>query len=254
MLVTALATFCGDLISNHRLSRELRQMSIAMVRALVNAIDQKDEYTSGHSVRVGYFASLLGSELGLGPVDLQMLEWSALLHDVGKIGIRDDVLQKTTRLSDEEFDHIKEHPVRSHKVVRQIPQLGQALDGVLHHHEHYDGSGYPNGLQGEKIPLQARIIQIADVFDALTSTRSYRSAYDWRGALNILEKEAGRTVDPQLAKIFDSLVRRHIGDAPDGWEKLVDRAGQYEPLAPARADLPTQGSKHANVASGAFAG
>jgi putative nucleotidyltransferase with HDIG domain len=227
LLVESLTAFCGDLIRNHRLVRELREMSIAMVRSLVNAVDQKDEYTCGHSLRVAYYATTLGRRLGLGEVDLQMLQWAGLLHDVGKIGIRDDVLKKEGKLTVEEFAHIKEHPVRSHKVVQEVPQLAQALDGILHHHERYDGSGYPAGLKGEQIPLQARIIQIADVFDALTSNRSYRKAYDWRRALEILQEEAGKTVDPRLQKTFDAMIRETLGDDPAAWERLVEHANHF---------------------------
>ena len=112
-LLESLTTFCGDVIRNQRLVRELREMSFTMVRSLVNAVDQKDQYTSGHSMRVGYFATLLGRRLGMSGEELRMLEWSALLHDVGKIGIRDDVLKKNGKLTDGEFAHVKEHPVRS---------------------------------------------------------------------------------------------------------------------------------------------
>lgn len=226
-LLDALMAFCGDLIRNLRLVKELRETSIATVCSLVTVVDQKDEYTSGHSVRVGYFAVLLGSQLGLTDSELQMLEWGALLHDIGKIGIRDDVLKKSGKLTDEEFAHMKEHPVRSFRVVRSVPQLAQALDGVRYHHEHYDGSGYPDGLVGEDIPLQARIIQIADIFDALTSTRSYRKAFDWRKALSILAEEAGTTVDSRLQQIFDRLIRSRLESDPQAWEALVERAERF---------------------------
>jgi HD-GYP domain-containing protein (c-di-GMP phosphodiesterase class II) len=226
-LVESLTMFCGDLIRNHRLVGQLHEMSLVMVRALVNAVDQKDEYTSGHSIRVGYFATALGRRYGLNEADLQMLQWSALLHDIGKIGIRDDVLKKTGRLTDDEFKHIQEHPVRSHKVVQQIPHLLGALDGILYHHEHYDGGGYPQGLRGDAIPLQARLIQIADVFDALTSNRSYRRAHDWRAALDILRQEAGKTVDPNLQNLFDEWVRAELDHDPGSWNKLIEKANRF---------------------------
>lgn len=207
-LAEALVQFCGDVIRNHRLASELRQLSKNMVRALVGAIDQKDEYTSGHSNRVGHFSRLLGEEIGLSEAELKMLEWSALLHDVGKIGIRDDVLKKPGRLTKEEFEHIKEHPVRSYELVRRVPQLAEALNGVHHHHEHYDGNGYPDGLAGDDIPLQARIIQVADIYDALTTTRSYRKAFTVEKALSILREEAGKVCDPNLVPRFEALIKR----------------------------------------------
>jgi len=231
LLLESLTRFCGDVICTHRLVREVREMSIAMVRSLVNAVDQKDQYTSGHSLRVGYFAILLGKALGLDEAALQMLQWSALLHDVGKIGIRDDVLKKPGRLTGKEFDHVKEHPVRSYEVVQGVPQLARAVDGVLHHHEHYDGSGYPAGLAGQDIPLQARIIQIADVFDALTSNRAYRAAYDWRKALEIMKREAGRTVDPEMQEVFSRLMHNALDGTPDGWKRMVERADRFTQVA-----------------------
>lgn len=236
-LLQALTTFCGDLIRKKRLVGELHTMSIAMVRALVNAVDQKDEYTSGHSLRVAFFATLIGRELNLPEKELQMLQWSALLHDVGKIGIRDDVLKKAGKLTDEEFAHMKEHPVRSHRVVQQVPQLSDALAGVLHHHERFDGKGYPLGLAGEDIPLQARIIQIADVFDALTSTRSYRSAFQWTKALQIMQEEAGKTLDPRLQQLFDGMMRKRLEGSDNAWEQLVAKANQFI------ADTAVEGSE-----------
>jgi len=105
--------------------------------------------------------------------------------------------------------------------------LCRRLDGILHHHERYDGSGYPAGLKGEQIPYQARIIQIADVFDALTSNRSYRKAFDWQRALGILQEEAGKTVDPCLQKIFDALIRETLKDEPMAWERMVEHANRF---------------------------
>lgn len=227
MLIESLSLFCGDMIRNHRLLAEMRGMAISMVRSLVSAVDQKDAYTSGHSVRVGYFATMLARGIDLPREELQLLQWSALLHDVGKIGIRDDVLKKEGRLTDEEFDHMKEHPVRSWQVVKGVPQLAGALDGVRHHHEKFDGTGYPDGLVGEGIPLQARIILVADIFDALTSNRSYRSAFSWEKALKILEEEEGRVNDPRLRRTFDRLMRASIDEKDGGWEALIAEAEAF---------------------------
>ncbi|MCH7703215.1 MAG: HD-GYP domain-containing protein [Planctomycetes bacterium] len=220
LLLDSLSSFCGDLIGNLRLTEEIRQASVDTVRALVSAVDQKDAYTSGHSNRVGYYAGLLGRELGLDEEALQNLNWSALLHDVGKIGIRDDVLKKAGPLTDDEFKHIQEHPRRGYEVVRQIPHFSIALDGVLHHHEHFDGQGYPDGLAGTDIPLQARIIQIADVFDALTTSRAYRGAFSWTQALAILKDEAGTTVDPDLGASFEKLMRRLFASNPNAFDQI----------------------------------
>jgi HD-GYP domain-containing protein (c-di-GMP phosphodiesterase class II) len=226
LLMDSLSLFCGDIIRNRRLVRELRQLSIDMVRALVGTIDQKDVYTSGHSTRVGHYACRLARELGWSEERVQILEWAALLHDVGKIGIRDDVLKKAGKLTTEEFDHMKEHPVRSSEVVCQVPQLAEALDGVLHHHEHWDGGGYPDGLAGEEIPLQARIIQIADVFDALTTSRAYRKAFTWSKALSILGGEAGTVVDPNLAAIFERVIRAWAAKDPEEFESWFEASAR----------------------------
>ncbi|MBN1513974.1 MAG: HD-GYP domain-containing protein [Phycisphaerae bacterium] len=213
-LLESLCVFCADLIRNLRLVQAVQSMSIDVVRVLVSTIDQKDEYTAGHSNRVGFYALLLGRALGFAEDNLQTLEWAALLHDVGKIGIRDDVLKKAGKLTPEEFRHIQSHPDRSAEIIGRVPQLSEVVAGVRHHHEHYDGSGYPDGLRGEQIPLLARVIQIADVFDALTTTRSYRKAFEWSKALDILHEESGTTVDPKLATVFDQIIRDWIGREP----------------------------------------
>ncbi len=227
LVIESLATFCGDLVRNHRLVKEVRDMSFATVRALVNAVDQKDPYTCGHSVRVAYYATLLGKTLDMTDAELEMLQWAALLHDVGKIGIRDDVLKKTGKLTKDEFEHIKEHPVRSYQVVKEVPQLAAALDGVRHHHEYYTGGGYPDGIAGRDIPLAARVIQIADVFDALTSARSYRAPYDWKNALSIMRAESGSRLDPALLPVFVNLLEALLADGDEAWARVTERAERF---------------------------
>ena len=220
LLFDSLGVFCGDAIRNFRLVQELRDSSMDTVRTLVTAVDQKDPYTSGHSNRVGYYAKLLAAELGFDAEQLRTLEWSALLHDVGKIGIRDDVLKKCGRLTKAEFEHIKEHPLRGYDVLKHNPHMQDLLDGVLHHHERFDGKGYPGGLLGEDIPLQARIIQVADIFDALTTTRSYREAFPWQKAVEILGEESGTVVDPHLREVFVALLTRLHAENPAAFEMI----------------------------------
>lgn len=227
-LMDSLSAFCGDVIRNFRLVQELQQMSMEMVRTLVNAVDQKDPYTSGHTNRVGYYATMLGAELGFDESALRTLEWSALLHDVGKIGIRDDVLKKPGKLTDEEFEHIKEHPLRGYEVVRGNPHMKDSVDGVLYHHERYDGKGYPHGLKGEDIPLRGRIIQIADMFDALTTTRSYRGAFPWREALGILNEGAGTVSDPVMCETFDAMIWRLYAHNPEAFDAIGDTAAELD--------------------------
>ncbi len=230
LLVESISLFCSDLIRNQHLLTELKETSLAMVRALVSAIDQKDPYTSGHSLRVGYFAMLLAREVGVSNEQLQMLRWAALIHDIGKIGIRDDVLKKPGKLTSQERLHIMEHPRRSYEIIKEVSKLNGAIDGVLHHHEKFDGTGYPDGLKGKDIPLQARIITVADIFDALTSTRSYRKAFGWEKALVILEEESGTTVDPEIRATFDAMIKRMLGEGGISWEQLVTYAEHFTRL------------------------
>ncbi len=202
LVLDSALTYGSNILSNLRLVEQLKRTSFEAVRALVNAIDQKDNYTYGHSERVGFLAKITGQYMGMPARHLQELEWAGLLHDVGKIGIPEHVLNKPGRLSDEEFALIKEHPSRSFEVLRPVASLEPVLDAVLYHHENPDGSGYPCGLKGDEIPLMARIIHVVDVFDALTSTRSYRQAYNVDRAIEILRKDAGTKLDAQIVDQF----------------------------------------------------
>ncbi len=194
--------YAGHVLENLRLCASVKRMSVEVVRALVNAIDKKDHYTSNHSDRVGYLAHMIGRGLRLRPRELEELEWAALLHDIGKIGVSRDILTKPAKLTDSEFAAIKEHPRMSYEVLKPIECFRSVLRGVLFHHENYDGSGYPYGLAGDDIPLFGRIIHVVDVFDALTSDRSYRSAFTWEKGLEIVESEAGTKLDPEIATCF----------------------------------------------------
>lgn len=201
-LLESLLTFGGQLLANNMLHEKLRLLSMEAMRALVSAIDKKDNYTCGHSGRVGFFARMVGERLGLPGPTLDRLEWSGLLHDVGKIGIAEEVLNKPGRLSNDEFDHIKQHPRMGYEILEPIQSFADVRQGVLHHHENIDGSGYPDGLSGEEIPLFARIIRIVDAFDAMGSRRAYRDAIPIERTLDILRSEAGSKLDPRIAEVF----------------------------------------------------
>jgi hypothetical protein len=166
-----------------------------VIVALIAAVEAKDPYTRGHTQRVAALSLLVGQELRLPPERLRVLYQAALLHDIGKIGVPDAILNKPGRLTEEEFAIIREHPVRGHAIIQGVHSLRDEISGVRYHHERLDGSGYPDGLAGDAIPLDARIIAVADVFDALTSSRSYRAAWSREQALVTIEAEAGVTLD-----------------------------------------------------------
>lgn len=214
LMVESVLTFAGRIISNCELHEQMRRVSMETTRALVAAIDKKDHYTRGHSERVGMWSRMAGRELGLDSTQLQFLEWSGVLHDVGKIGVPESILQKTGRLTEEEFAIVKRHPVMGYEILKPIESLREVLDGVLYHHENPNGTGYPSGLTGHDIPLFARIIHVVDVFDALSSTRSYRPAYTIPQALDILREEAGTKLDADCVAAFLSVAGRMIREQP----------------------------------------
>lgn len=203
----------GHILTNVRMLRQVQQMAMETVRALANAIDAKDNYTRGHSERVGWLAKFLGRALGLPQPDLQVLEWAGLLHDVGKIGVSEQILNKPGVLSPEEMAEMQRHPRLSYEVLKPIASLEAVLPGVLYHHENYDGTGYPERIRGEEIPLMARILHVVDIFDALTSTRSYRTQYGVDHALEILAEGAGTVTDPHITDVFIRAFRQYMRDS-----------------------------------------
>ncbi len=178
-----------------------------VIVALVEAMEAKDPYTRGHTQRVAELAVRIGQELRLGPERLRILNRAALLHDIGKIGVPDSILNKPAKLTEEEYAVVKEHPVRGYAMIKHVKSLQQELGGVRHHHERLDGSGYPDGLKGDAIPLGARIIAVADVYDALTSPRPYRDAWPRERALALIDSEAGSKLDPTCVRALHAVLR-----------------------------------------------
>jgi HD-GYP domain-containing protein (c-di-GMP phosphodiesterase class II) len=186
-----------------RAAEENNQLFLGTIRALAEAIDAKDPYTRGHSMRVNRYSVMLAHELGLSSEEIQDIHVSSLLHDVGKIGIDDHVLKKPGKLTPEEFEIIKKHPVLGANIMAPIPQMQKILPGLRWHHERWAGGGYPDGLQGEEIPLMARIIAVADTFDAISTHRPYQTAMTFPEALQLVNKLKGVNLDERVVEAFN---------------------------------------------------
>ena len=180
----------------------IKDLLVGLTRSLTAAIDAKDAYTFGHSERVARVAAELGRGLGLREDELSDIHLAGLLHDIGKIGIRDEVLTKSGPLTPDEFKHIQQHPVIGHRILAGLHGISHLLPGVLYHHERYDGGGYPEGLKGDAIPLLARILAVADSFDAMNTTRPYRTAMAPERVDEILRQGAGIQWDPLVIDAY----------------------------------------------------
>lgn len=198
----AVAEFIGTFHENAARFVEQRAMSIGTIEALTAAIDAKDPYTCGHSERVAWVSKQVALAMGLDEAEAERIRTAGVVHDVGKIGVPERVLCKPGKLTDEEFASIKLHPEIGHRILKGVVLLEHTLPGVLHHHERFDGRGYPHGLKGEDIPLQARIIGIADTFDAMSSSRSYRPAVSREKVLAEIARCAGTQFDPEVVQAF----------------------------------------------------
>jgi putative nucleotidyltransferase with HDIG domain len=187
-------------------AEENRELFVGSIRMLAAAIDEKDPYTRGHSGRVAKYSTLIAQELGLSAGDLDTLKISALLHDVGKIGVEDRVLKKPGSLTPEEFGLMKQHTIKGANIMRPVSQLKDMLPGIELHHEHMDGRGYPYGLTGPQIPMMARIIAVADTLDAMTTNRPYQSAMDLDYALDKIKALAGAKFDTVVVNALDAAV------------------------------------------------
>lgn len=194
-LLASLGTILSSHAANSELFREQEQLVTGVIRAVINAIDAKDQYTCGHSDRVAEFSKAIALQMGLDEEECERIYLTGLLHDVGKIGVPDSILSKPDKLTDDEFEKIKKHPEIGYNILQHLKPLAYVLPGVMHHHEAVNGKGYPYGLVGEQIPLAGRIIAVADSYDAMTSDRPYRKGMPSEKAESILCKEAGSTWD-----------------------------------------------------------
>jgi len=201
-LMNSVAAILGIHSGNIQLYRQQSDLLAGIVRALTSAIDAKDPYTCGHSDRVARVAVRLAEELGCDTKITNTLYLAGLLHDIGKIGIDDSVLRKAGKLSTEEYDHIKRHVEIGHRILQDIAKLEDVLPVVLHHHESWDGNGYPRKLGLKEIPLAARIVAVADSFDAMSSDRPYRKGMPDEKIEQILRAGAGQQWDPEVVGAF----------------------------------------------------
>jgi len=190
-----------------QLSKESHQRFVQTITAFVKAIEAKDVYTRGHSENVAYYVTRICEAFEWPEEDIENMRIAALLHDIGKIGIKENVLNKKSGLTDDEYLHVKEHPEIARNILGSFPSLEALANVAVHHHERYDGQGYPDGLEGEEIPFGARMLAVADAFDAMTTARTYKPPMPIDKALAELERGSGTQFDPMLVMVFVELVR-----------------------------------------------
>jgi len=189
---------------------KLERLSIATLEALVNALEAKDPYMRGHSARVADLSATIAHQLGLADEDLEHVRVAGRLHDIGKIGTRESVLNKQGALTPDEFEHVKQHVVIGSQILAPLSHLGDIIPAVRHHHERWDGTGYPDGLRGEEIPIGARIIGAAEVFDALSTSRAYQEKMSPENAVERIADLSGTVLDPQVVEAVSAVVaKRH---------------------------------------------
>jgi HD-GYP domain-containing protein (c-di-GMP phosphodiesterase class II) len=224
-----LEQFIEDL---RRAAEENRQLFLGTVKSLAAAIDGKDPYTRGHSERVARFSLAIAERMNLSDEEMEKLRISALLHDVGKIAIDDKILKKPAALTDEEFEIMKQHPQRGYKIMSQIPAMKDFLPGMYMHHEMINGQGYPQGLKGDEIPMQARIVSVADTFDAMTTDRPYQKALPLDDALARIKTFVGTRYDETVVAALVEACES--GQVAPGRARLRPRTTKDKPLAPAK--------------------
>jgi HD-GYP domain-containing protein (c-di-GMP phosphodiesterase class II) len=233
-----LERFVADL---KRAAEENRELFMGSIQMLAGAVDEKDPYTRGHSDRVTRYSLLIAKEMGHSPEFMETLRISAQLHDVGKIGIEDHILKKPGALTEEEFEVMKTHTTKGANILRPVTQLAEMLPGIELHHEALDGRGYPYGLQGDQVPMLARVIAVADTFDALTTNRPYQQAHTPDQALQIIKNLAGKRLDPQAVEALLAVYGRG--------EIKIQRFTIKRPIAPQATETPTPVVATASVAT-----
>ncbi len=232
-LFNSVAGGCAVFIENGRLFKDLKELFIGSLKALTSSIDAKDKYTHGHSERVAFISRWIAEKLSgkeqLDEEQIHMVYLAGLLHDIGKIGIEEVVLRKKGKLTEQEFNRIKQHPSIGAGILHEIKQMRDIVPGVLSHHERIDGTGYPDGLTGEQIPLTGKIVGLADSFDAMTSKRTYRDAMTVEQALEEIEKGLGTQFDEKVGRVFlDSDIGMLWDIIQNGFNKIFQNGDSAE--------------------------
>ena len=234
-LLHSIANESAIYLENAVLFEDVHGLMMGLMHSLTSAVDAKDTYTCGHSVRVATISKLIAQHAKLDESLVERVYMAGLLHDVGKIGVPESILQKPGRLTDDEFEQMKRHPAIGAHILTDIKQVQDLIPGVLHHHERFDGRGYPNRLAGREIPLFGRIICLADCFDAMTSTRTYRKSMPLEVALADIRRCSGTQFDPALAEAFLQIPSAQLAEAlrPTDTMNLrlatVDRTAEFSP-------------------------
>ena len=213
-LINVLASQASISIENVRLYHNIRDNYLKTIRAFALAVEVKDEYTHGHSENVMKYTVMIAKHLNMPHHEIERIKYAGLLHDIGKIGVSESILNKPGKLTPQEFQEIKKHPELGAKIIADVPFLKSMVPLVLHHHEFFGGGGYPGGIAGEEIPLGARILTVSDAFEAMTSDRPYRKSLPQEVAFNILETQKGIQFDPGIVDAFLTIMREKKEENP----------------------------------------
>ncbi|MFH1397565.1 MAG: HD domain-containing phosphohydrolase [Candidatus Omnitrophota bacterium] len=207
LLITNISRTCAIALQNVNLYEQIQQDYLKTIAVLSSALDARDSYTMRHSDNVAKYAVAIAQNMQLRQDEVDLLKQAGLLHDIGKIGIKDDILLKPGKLTPDEFEYIKLHPIKGEEIVSVLPFLKKAARLIRHHHERYDGSGYPDRIKGQDIDIGARILAVADVFDALTTDRPYRKAFSFGEALDELERNKGTKFDSEIVDCLHKIIQ-----------------------------------------------
>ncbi|MHC4917453.1 MAG: HD domain-containing phosphohydrolase [Planctomycetota bacterium] len=194
-----------------RMNRRNQRLFLNVLQVMAKVLEAKDPYTKFHSENVAKYARKIAKSMGYSPDEVELIQVAGILHDFGKIGVKEGVLNKVGHLTDKEFDAVKRHPVIAATILEPIEELNSIIADIRHHHEYYNGHGYPSGLKAEEIPLGARILQVADAFDAMTSQRSYHDPMTREEALRELNRCSGSQFDPRIVEVFIRILTDESG-------------------------------------------